>query len=475
MIKKKRHRRNRRGFTGPIITMVPIWIVFSLFVLSIFVIFIPAFKDSLVQQKKEMIQTLTQSTVSLLSEYHQKVLSGETPLPEAQIRAMNQIRHLRYGSQGQAYFWIIDRQPFMIMHPFRPELEGRDLTLFRDMQGNHPFMAMVETVIGNGSGFVNYYWQWKDDPHKAAPKVSYVKEFEPWGWIVGTGIYVEDIQTEVSGMLANLVKISVGIMIFALFLSVFITWQTVRTRRREIIAEANLQKEKETLALILESTPHGIALINSNGEYLYVNHHFSDITGYTLEDIPTKKVWFETVYPDKAYRRKVMKTWEDDTHHDGIGEIREFKIVCKNGETKHMEFRSSFLHDSVISVLTDVSSRKNAEEDKREKDRLEGILELSGAICHEMNQPLMSVLGYFELILMDTTKNDPNHAYVKKIQNQLDRMSRITRQLMEISRYNTKDYLDGKIFDLAADSGPGNDDNKSGRTVAGSNGADSFK
>ncbi|MBU1344955.1 MAG: PAS domain S-box protein [Proteobacteria bacterium] len=222
-------------------------------------------------------------------------------------------------------------------------------------------------------------------------------------------------------------------------------WHDI-THRKQI--EKARQKEKETLSTILESTPHGIALIDNNGKYLYVNPYFTKITGYTLKDVPTKEDWFKKAYPDKEYRKKVIETWVNDSNHLGLGMDREFKITCKNNQIKYIEFRSSFLKDQRISVLTDVTSRRQSEEMIREKDRLQGVLELSGAVCHEMNQPLMSIQGYFDLILMDISKDHPLYSNISKIQAQMDRLSDITKKLMEISRYETKDYLEKKIVDL---------------------------
>jgi len=218
--------------------------------------------------------------------------------------------------------------------------------------------------------------------------------------------------------------------------------------------EEELKKERETLSMILERTPHGIALVGNDDTYLYVNPYYTQITGYTLEDIPSKEKWFEKAYPDKNYRKEVVETWNKDkgVPQDGVGAIREFKIKCKNGDVKHIEFRTSFLKNQKITVLTDVTLRKESEEILRDKDRLQGVLELSGAVCHEMSQPLMSVLGYFDIILMDMPVDDPNYSRICKIQTQLERMSNITKKLMAISRYQTKDYLDGKILDLTGGS-----------------------
>jgi signal transduction histidine kinase len=98
--------------------------------------------------------------------------------------------------------------------------------------------------------------------------------------------------------------------------------------------------------------------------------------------------------------------------------------------------------------LTDISQRIESENVRREKDRLQGVLELSGAVCHEMNQPLMSISGYFELIMLDMPEHDPNCPRIRKIQSQLERMADITKKLMQISRYRTKDYLNVKIVDI---------------------------
>ena len=435
-------------FKETVSIIVPIWTVLLIFILSVFLIFIPSLENNLTEQKKEIIQTLTRSTVGMLSEYNERALSGELTQVQAQKKAMERIRYLRYGTDGKDYFWIIDLHPFMLMHPYRPDLEGRDMTAFTDVQGAFPFIGMVETAMSKGEGYVDYYWQWKDAPHSIVPKISYVQLFEPWGWIVGTGIYVEDIQNEVDLVTAKIRHVFTAVLLAVFVLSIYITWQTVRIRNKKIRAERAVQKEKEILSLILESTPHGISLIDKNDRYEYVNPYFTNITGYSLADIPDKQTWFRKAYPDPAERQRVIDVWKSDIFVKGQVHIREFKITCKTGEVKDIEFRSSYTTDKKISVLTDITQRKEAETIRREKDRLQGVLELSGAVCHEMNQPLMSISGYFELIMLDMPETDPHYPRIKKIQVQLERMADITKKMMKISRYRTKDYLNGKIVDI---------------------------
>jgi len=136
----------------------------------------------------------------------------------------------------------------------------------------------------------------------------------------------------------------------------------------------SLKEKTATLNHIIESNPHGIALIGANDQYLYVNSFFTKLTGYTLKDIPDKKTWFKKVYPDKNYKKQIDKVWKNDKNRPGMGETREFKIRCKNGKTKQIEFRSTFLNDQTISVLTDVTKRREAEDSLRDsEERLKSI------------------------------------------------------------------------------------------------------
>jgi signal transduction histidine kinase len=106
------------------------------------------------------------------------------------------------------------------------------------------------------------------------------------------------------------------------------------------------------------------------------------------------------------------------------------------------------MEKSIITV-SDITWRKQAEHDRVQKERLQGALEMSGSICHELNQPLQYISGSSELLIMDMSKDDPIYNTICKMREQVNRMGKITKKLMSITRYKTCEYAGGKfIIDL---------------------------
>ncbi len=117
--------------------------------------------------------------------------AGGLPREDAQARAREMIGRLRY--EGREYFWINDMQSRIVMHPVKPELDGKDGSGIVDPNGVALFKACVDEVRRHGQGFVAYQWP-KPGQQQPVDKISYVKGFEPWGWVIGSGLYVDDLR-----------------------------------------------------------------------------------------------------------------------------------------------------------------------------------------------------------------------------------------------------------------------------------------
>ena len=150
---------------------------------------------------------------------------------------MARVAALRYGSND--YFWINDMHPKMVMHPIRAEMNGNDLSTYKDPNGKLLFVDFVDTVRKNGAGFVPYEWP-KPGFDKPQPKLSYVVGFAPWNWVIGTGVYIDDLnaQTWVSTQRSLII---VGlILLFTLAVSIFVAGSITAPLRRMTAAMNDL-------------------------------------------------------------------------------------------------------------------------------------------------------------------------------------------------------------------------------------------
>ena len=145
--------------------------------------------DSLLQDRQTKSQHLVEVAHGLIATFAAQAKAGTLSTEEAQSRALAALAPLRYGAGD--YFWVNDMRPAMILHP-KKELVGKDLTGFKDPTGKALFVEMVRVVKESGGGFVPYMWP-KPGFEQPVAKISYVKGFPEWGWIVGSGIYLDDV------------------------------------------------------------------------------------------------------------------------------------------------------------------------------------------------------------------------------------------------------------------------------------------
>nr|WP_319390872.1 cache domain-containing protein [uncultured Cohaesibacter sp.] len=181
-----------------------------------------SFRSELSDQKAAELKSLVDAAINVAQSKYDAFKAGEMTEADAKAAAAKAIEFMRY--RGSEYFWINDMNSVIVMHAAKPDLLGKDLSDLKDANGVNIFPTFVKTVKAEGSGFVDYMWP-KAGSENAVDKLSYVKAFAPWGWVVGTGVYIDDLQA----ILWSNTRMMLVIGSVVLIISLIAAWLTIRS------------------------------------------------------------------------------------------------------------------------------------------------------------------------------------------------------------------------------------------------------
>ena len=231
--------------------------ILSLFLAAVFLVlagllgyFLPVVADSLMQEKRIATQSVVDTAYSVLAQYADKAAKGVLSEDEAKKRAAGEVAALRYS--GNEYFWINDLNARIVVHGVKPELNGKDLSGMKDVNGTYVFREMAAVAKDKGAGFVDYYWP-KAGSDKAVPKVSYVRLYKPWGWVVGSGIYVDDVDAQVSSLRWQILIPTVISMSMLIALVVFVVRSMIKPVQEVVEVSRRMATGDLTMEIISKS------------------------------------------------------------------------------------------------------------------------------------------------------------------------------------------------------------------------------
>jgi methyl-accepting chemotaxis protein len=150
-------------------------------------------KEQILADRMEKVRALVETAQSTVAVYEKQARDGKIGVDEAKKLAIEAVRAMRYDKSE--YFWINDLNAVMVMHPIKPELDGQDLSKFKDKNGKQIFVEFSKLVKAQGAGFVEYVWP-KPGSTAEVPKISYVKGTETWDWLIGSGLYLDDLDAQ---------------------------------------------------------------------------------------------------------------------------------------------------------------------------------------------------------------------------------------------------------------------------------------
>ncbi|NNF48127.1 MAG: PAS domain S-box protein, partial [Desulfofustis sp.] len=275
---------------------------------STYLLIIPNFKETFLESKRDMIKELVNISWSIMVLYEKEERAGRMSRVEAQAKAIGEIEHLRYGDDFRDYFWISDMQPRLIMHPYSKDLVGGDLSDYEGIGGKKNFMEFIEAASQSDSGYVEYVWHRKYGEEREVPKLAYVKKFEPWGWVVGTGVFLDDVEEKnhaITSRLSRVIYLTVS-CISVLLLFVVVRSMLIERRRRNV--EEELRHSQVKYKTLVESAVDPIMMIH-RGVCIYANTGMEQISGYPSSEL-------ESMNPTELFSSPVKEPEGSDSLAD---------------------------------------------------------------------------------------------------------------------------------------------------------------
>jgi methyl-accepting chemotaxis protein len=246
----------------------------ALFAVLILGYLLPQTENAVYAEQKTQTQNEVFSAWSVLQHYYDLEKAGTLTEAEAQSQAKAAIKALRYGKEMTDYFFVIDYRPYMIVHPMNAKLVDTDVTEYKDANGTFMFQNMVQIAKTQKEGFTSYMWQYKTDATRIVPKLSYVKAFEPWNWIIGTGIYTVDAAEAAGALRTQMWVLSSVLMLICI---VFAT----------IAMIAFISRPLKKLVSVAQAVAQGDVdqdiKVKSSDEIGQVTQAFADVIAYLKE------------------------------------------------------------------------------------------------------------------------------------------------------------------------------------------------
>ncbi|MGM0453811.1 MAG: cache domain-containing protein [Thermodesulfobacteriota bacterium] len=517
--------------TSTRILAIALGIIF-LFMSALYFFFFPFVEQELFDSKKMAAKSLVDSVHAMIGDYQRQAKQGEISPARAKQKALERIRIMRF--KGHGYFWINDTTrpyPKLILHPAIPETEGEPLddpaynTASEIQYGingkketfagkdKNLFQAIAKVVQKEGHGFVKYEWPRPTEDgltEKSYPKESYVRLFKPWDWIIGTGIYVDDVYAHMHQLKMAILLVTAFILIAAMLVT-FLLMRTItgpinalvdfatrvsggeldapirgqstgemrqlenaisqmvvelKARMREAENKAReadqarqaLRKNQERFELALLGTNDGIWDWDRTTDEVFFSKRWKEILGYADHEIENRlSEWLSRIHPDdfdKAIQTNNM-FFESDASHFEI----EYRLQHKDGTYRWILGRGTCRRDEtgkpqrMAGAHTDITERKKAEQETeklqaqlRQSQKMEAIGTLTGGIAHDFNNILTIIIGYTELAKNEIQDWQPAYKALEEIETAGLRARDVVRQLLAFSRKGVEEQ---KPLDIA--------------------------
>ncbi|MFT5730978.1 MAG: PAS domain S-box-containing protein [Desulforhopalus sp.] len=218
-----------------------------------------------------------------------------------------------------------------------------------------------------------------------------------------------------------------------------------RTKKNLLLSDKVLSESEARFRKMIEKSPLPMVVTDQAQHISFLNDKFTELFGYTLEDVNTADEWWSSAYPDLEYREKVQYSWltaiEKASATGTDIEMQEWALTIKDGTQRECEFYMVPLQDQSLIVMNDISERKNAEGERKKLElrlqqaqKMEAIGTLAGGIAHDFNNLLAVILGYTDLAKEDAPPGTHFEKDLDEVTGAAIRAKDLVKQILAFSR-----------------------------------------
>ncbi|WP_321418457.1 cache domain-containing protein [uncultured Desulfobacter sp.] len=395
---------------------------------------------------------------------------------------LERISNVRFGKDG--YIFVFKYDGTYVSH-IDPQFIGKNMINVTDLNGVKINRRFLEAATVPEGIYINYVWE-KPSSGIKAPKLAFAKSFEAWEWIIGTGVYMDDVEKTINKKLEAylagvrnqitfilclfalsilitililryfLRNIKTGIKVFAEFFKKsavsnekinplvipFSEFRTLADLSNKMVDDRKrkdkaLRESEERFRNLSHATFEGIVL-HDKGWIIEANEQFYKMYGYTRQELADKNILRTLVDPDSM----VMMKNKVDARDFGPYEVTCLK---KNGSTFPVEIRVRLMgyqgREVRMAAIRDLSEQQKVQEQKKElearlrrAEKMEAIGTLAGGVAHDLNNVLTGLVSYPDLLLMDLPEDSDLRDPILTIQNSGKKAAAIVQDLLTLAR-----------------------------------------
>ncbi len=265
----------KRYFTKPLIFVILVGFCIATFVLYVMWNVFSETSDIIKQNMLQEANDKLNLALILVNQYYEKYASGSLDLTTAQEKAKEHIQSLFYGPENRDYFWILSKDGLLVAHPYLKEYLNRYYTQIDDLV-TYRTIELILQAAKEKKPYVKYEF-YKYQSKELEEKVSAIKVFEPWGWIVGTGYYKTTLLTKIRSIQGNFMTATAIFfgLVMTLYLAFLIQYRLASRQLSELFQQKG--EEADRLRTLIETMPQPVALFDNECKLSYFNKAYSEI------------------------------------------------------------------------------------------------------------------------------------------------------------------------------------------------------